>query len=536
MALRNLKTETRVGLFIIIALALFFYMTFYLGIFRFDRPNYNPYIVYFTDVSGLLKKADVKIAGVKIGWIDRIELTRDDSYVKTHILVKKGYKLYQNAYAIVRQESLLGAKYLEIVTGDALLPEIEPGQALQKPGRSPASVDEILHKVSGIATHFETISDSFQETFGTIEGKETLKTIMENFKETAKSFAAFSDVLDRTLSKNENTIDTIINDVSNAVYEIKTTVPSLKNNLERIANVFDRDFGRVADEFERAADSARDSFSSINAVAHKIDHGKGVLSTLINDEDTADDLKYTVEGIKDYMARLERLEVVFDSHSEFMFRPAEHFLKENNKGYFDIRIHPNDDYFYIIQFVNSIKGKIKRIRYDRQWFDEGNNPLLPSELIAEGVFIPELIGKVREEIREQDAVQIGVQFGKIFKHIALRGGLIEGFAGFGVDVDIPFPTDKFRWVTTFEAFDFRGRNRFGANLETEDLEQKHRFGGDSRPHLKWINRLFVLKNIYFVFGADDFVSRQNANAFVGGGIRFCDDDIKYFASRLAINT
>ena len=89
--------------------------------------------------------------------------------------------------------------------------------------------------------------------------------------------------------------------------------------------------------------------------------------------------------------------------------------------------------------------------------------------------------------------------------------MIEGFVGMGADVDIPFKTDKFRWVTSFEAFDFRGWNR------------KH----DKRPHLKWLNRMFLMRNVYFTFGADDFVSKHNANAFVGVGLRFGDDDVKY---------
>ena len=39
--------------------------------------------------------------------------------------------------------------------------------------------------------------------------------------------------------------------------------------------------------------------------------------------------------------------------------------------------------------------------------------------------------------------------------------------------------------------------------------------------------MFIMRNMYFTFGADDFVSKHNANAFVGIGIRFGDDDVKY---------
>ena len=95
--------------------------------------------------------------------------------------------------------------------------------------------------------------------------------------------------------------------------------------------------------------------------------------------------------------------------------------------------------------------------------------------------------------------------------------IFEGFAGVGVDIDLPFNKDGFRWVTSFEAFDMVGWNKLN----------------DRRPHLKWINRMYILRNIYFTFGADDFVSKHNASGFLGGGIRFGDDDIKYILSSIS---
>jgi len=142
-------------------------------------------------------------------------------------------------------------------------------------------------------------------------------------------------------------------------------------------------------------------------------------------------------------------------------------------------------------------------------------------LIAIDYPIPELIGLIETVDRELDVYKFGFQFGKIYKDIAFRFGLFENTVGFGVDVDIPFGCpDLLRWVTTFEAFDFRGRDRIN----------------DERPHFKWINRVFLLRNIYFAFGADDFISKQNANGFFGGGIRFCDDDVKFLLSAVGIGS
>lgn len=521
------KTETVVGLFIVVALGIFFYMTFFLGVFRFDRMNYLPYTVYFNDVSGLEKKADVKIAGVKVGWVEGIELINGQCQAKAHIMVLKRYVLRTNAHAIVRQEGLLGSKYLELLPGDPTLSPLPAGQTLEKHGRSPASVDEILHKVQEIAGNVEEVSDSFQAALGGHEGKEQLRSMVDNFSEAAHRIAQFSSGLDRTLGHNEDSINTILSDLKEFTRDLKEAFPGIRDSIQKVADSVDRDVGKLAEKLENtsvaiedAALQARDGFKNISSVAEKIDEGKGLIGKLINEDETYRDIKVTVQGLKHYFKKIDSLQIVFDSHGEYMYRPAENLNFEDTKGYFNMRIHPSDDHFYILQYVVSQRGNIKRTLKEVKWFDEDCNELLPSELIKQGVVLPELVGTVEKRKRTLDVGRFGVQFGKIFKNLALRAGLIEGFAGFAVDFDIPFGTDKFRWVTTLEAFDFRGRDRFD----------------DKRPHLKWINRLFLLRNIYFVFGADDFVSKRNANGFFGGGIRFCDDDVKYLLSAVGFGS
>ena len=69
-------------------------MGFQIGAFRFDRGQYNTYSMYFKDISGLSKKAEVKIAGVKVGWVERTNLLPDEMYAEAEVMIKKNYKLY----------------------------------------------------------------------------------------------------------------------------------------------------------------------------------------------------------------------------------------------------------------------------------------------------------------------------------------------------------------------------------------------------------------------------------------------------------
>jgi phospholipid/cholesterol/gamma-HCH transport system substrate-binding protein len=435
-------------------------MTIFLEVFRLNKAQYHYYIACFKDISGLEKKAEVKIAGVKVGWVETISLMSEGPYQATaSIAVHKNYIIRIDARVVIRQNGVLGSKYLEIMPGDPQLPPLDPGSLLCKPGSASASVDEILSK-----------------------------------------FSAVSDTIDRTLLRNEQAITDLISNFKDLVSDIKESLPGIKDHIEKTAL------------------HARDGLMHINSVVEKVNNGKGMIGKLINEEETYRDLKVTAQGLRSYFDKVNALNIVFDSHSEYMYRPAEHVNFEDAKGYLDMRIHPSDDYFYLLQGVMSQKGNITRSIKEVKWFDERCVEFLPRELVNEGVAIPELVGKIEKRKRKLDQLKIGLQVGKIYKNIAFRVGIFENSAGFGIDFDIPCNTDKLRWVTSFEAFDFRGRDRFD----------------DKRPHLKWINRVFLLRNVYIVAGADDFISKENANGFFGGGIRFCDDDIKYFLSQLNI--
>lgn len=519
------KFETRVGIFVLLALGVFSYMGFKIGAFRFDRGQYAEYTLFFKDVSGLSRKADVKIAGVKVGWVDQVLLVPNDHMqAEVKVMVLSEYPLYADAYATVRQDGFLGPKYVEIATGDPLLAKLTSGDPLSKPSTEPVSIDELLQKFTQIASNVDEVTKSFKDVMGGPEGKEQLQTIMDNVQVTVEKLSSVGEVLDRALVRNEDHLDDLM--------QIGTT---FRTNLDKISNVFDRDFSRVATQFEagvssveNAALQARDGLRSISSVAEKIDEGKGLLGKLVNEDETYRDLKLAVEGFKNYLTKIDRMQVVFDSHSESMIRQAEGFKWEDSKGFFSMRIYPREDYFYMLQIASSVKGYIKRKFIERDYFDSQGKEIDLREaqdrkyneekLNLDDLTRLAFVQNFKKTTVNRDAYKIDFQFGKIFKDVAFRFGLFEGTAGVAVDVDIPFKTDNFRWVTSLELYDFNGRIRL--------IE-------DRRPHAKWLNKIFIFRNIYSTFGADDFASQKNASVFFGAGIRFGDDDVKYFLSSLS---
>ncbi len=528
----SIKTETGVGFFVIVAVTIFIYMAFQIGSLRFNKKQYYPYHAFFTDISGIAKKADVKIAGVKVGWVEKVTLAEDNRRVKATLMILKEYSLHSDAYAIVRQEGLLGNKYLELIPGDPLLPKVAPDSNFSKPSREQISIDDILRQFKTVASNIEEISEAVKQSLGGAEGSERIKNVVDSVTFTIDKIASISDVFDRILTVNQDNISGILSDMRVTMQELRSTIPSIKENLETVSRNFTRDFERISDKIGMTADSfdgalseIKNSFDSCSSLIQKINRGEGVLGKLINDDEIAQDLQSTVKGVKNYISKIDDLALVIDGHFEGMQHPNKGFEQPDGKGVINMRLYPTEDYFYVLGFTGSINGYPRRTKVYQEWYSDENRPLpyigsvkdMNKEAIT--VWEPYYFAPRRDQIQLfMDSWRLNLQFGKLYNDIGFRVGLFEGTAGGALDVNIPCNTDKLRWIMSFEGYDYRGRN--------------HIYTDDRRVHLKWFNKLFFSRNVYFSCGVDDFISKYNKNAFFGMGLQFSDDNLKYLLAKI----
>lgn len=530
----QIKTETKVGLFVIIAISIFIFMLVGIGSFRFGSSGYSDYTVSFEDVSGLSLKAEVKIAGVKVGWVEDISLSSDSRRAKAEIMVNKTYALYDNAYAIVRQEGLIGTKYLEVIPGDPLLPKLSSGHHLAREGRESISVDELLFQFKNIAQNVEDVTSSLKDAFSGDERSDQLRATVEHVSRAAERFDSLSESLEKVITGNEESMHSIVSNVEQFSASLRDDIPALRESITSLSDT-------ISGSVSEAASEVRDGFQNISSISEKINNGDGFLGKLVNEEEMYADIKAAVSGMNSYLTKFESLGIIFDSHFESMHRPVDDFKHADGKGYFNIRIHTSDSFFYLLQIATSEKGFINRKYTYKNYYDEGGNQLDYSLLpdVVAGADNNDLIMGVANDSqtalaeraenkfafapltveKNRNQMAFGIQVGKIYKNLALRVGLFEGAFGVGADYHIPFNSERFTWITTLEGFDFRGMQRLNR--------------AEAKPHLKWMNKMYVFNTFYMTFGVDDFVS-DNRSTFWGFGLRFGDDDIKYLLSKIGL--
>jgi phospholipid/cholesterol/gamma-HCH transport system substrate-binding protein len=85
------------------------------------------YLAKFTDASGLKEGDDVRIAGVKVGQVDTIEVVEGErNLAEVRFDVEHAYRLPETVTATIKYRNLVGQRYLALgtdVPGDKALPE-----------------------------------------------------------------------------------------------------------------------------------------------------------------------------------------------------------------------------------------------------------------------------------------------------------------------------------------------------------------------------------------------------------------------------
>lgn len=108
--------ETTVGLLVIITAISFF--SFVYGISNNSKAN-DGYLIKasFQNIDGVNSGSDVKLSGIKIGFVDKITLDKDTYFAEVNIKIENGVEIPNDSRAAVSTSGLLGGKYISISPG-----------------------------------------------------------------------------------------------------------------------------------------------------------------------------------------------------------------------------------------------------------------------------------------------------------------------------------------------------------------------------------------------------------------------------------
>ena len=117
------RNPIAVGLASILVIGTVVGFAFMVGVFHLLEDTYTVHGV-FADASGIRGGDDVRVAGVKVGRVERVEADRKAGHVVVQFVVNKGVHLGPDTRAEITIQTLLGSKYLRL-TGAVERPYLE---------------------------------------------------------------------------------------------------------------------------------------------------------------------------------------------------------------------------------------------------------------------------------------------------------------------------------------------------------------------------------------------------------------------------
>jgi virulence factor Mce-like protein len=211
----------------------------------------KPYRVtaVLTDSQQVLKHADVRSAGVKIGEVGNIENVDDGRRVRLTLELEKKYApIYRDATALVRQKTLVGENYIDLSVGERASGRVPDGGTLRVTAQKEAvPIDKVLNTLDPETR--KDVSKDLRAGGDSLEGRGSdLNALFERVRPLSEDGSALLEVLNRQrgqiarLVRNTGTVTAAIGsrsgDLQDLVRAAKVTAEAIADRDEAVERTF----------------------------------------------------------------------------------------------------------------------------------------------------------------------------------------------------------------------------------------------------------------------------------------------------------
>jgi len=440
------------------------------------------YIIYalLNDANGLEKNAKVKIKGVDVGFVKDLGLAQRK--VKAELFIFEGIKIPKDSTITLKQQSLLGTKFLDIEPGVSN-EYLTSGEMLTRQ-KEFASFDQTSTTINEAAQEFKAFIADLRKSIAGTTGMDLQQSVA--------NLRAITAHLRQLIEKNSQ--------------NITEGIENLKEMGEKLSLAGEK-FGRMSDKFALTADSINkklpsilkkiedistylrsssyklnkklpklmDKFSALEDELHALlKENKKPLNRAIKSAD-----KFFSSGgdsfkkLDKYLSSIGKSQIEIDFKSWYMSKDS------YNKSGFGLNYIPSPNKYYMLEVVSAKD-------YSRT---DNNGNLIPPRK------------------HEDSNYYVSAMYGRRYKDLRFRLGLIENTGGLGLDYYLANDQGRF----SMDIFDFNAVNDVRGDNAHLNLYYKHRF----------------LKHLDAYVGVDNALNSKARNYFFGVGLGFVDQDMKY---------
>ncbi|MGB8406115.1 MAG: MCE family protein [Mycobacterium sp.] len=216
----------------------------------------NTYSAVFTDVSGLKEGDDVRVAGVRVGRVDSIELTAGQA--KVTFRVQREQTLFTNTVASVTYQNIIGERYVGLTEGAGTAQELRNGAEIPRERTTPSfdisymlngfeplfteldpqQVDNltnaVVHAFQGDQGSLLALTTQASTLASTLAGPDqVLGELITNLDQLMATLANQSDHLKSMLHQSQSALATL----ANRRAELIASMGSITSTIQRLSRI-----------------------------------------------------------------------------------------------------------------------------------------------------------------------------------------------------------------------------------------------------------------------------------------------------------
>lgn len=490
--MRGMKTELKVGIFTLIVIAILSFMTFKVSDFEWIKKDGYTIYVDFNNIAGLEVKTKIRIAGVDAGVVDAISLK--EGRARVVLRMNRDVNIYSDASAAIKATGLLGDKFLSINAGSKE-PLLKGGDTLRVVTEV-VDIDDMARNLYSMSANINRLASSLNDSFGSEEARRSLRESIVNLRDITSNINSaiisndrkagnmlttineMAGVLRDLVQGNKESVTTTVSNMRDFSTGLKTDGPELIANLNKATKEL-----KLLVEENKA--SIKNTTGSIENITRKIESGEGTIGKLVKDDKLYDSINKAVEGVNKTLSSIDRFRTYLTFQGDYLAK------SRDGKGYFSVTLQPRPEKYYILGVVADPLARVKTTETTKT---------------VNGVSITEKQDVVEKKIEFTAQIARRFKESDVFKDTVLRGGITENTFGVGLDQFLL----KDRLKVSMDAWDFG-----------------HNESASKSPHLRAGVDLFIFKNIFISGGLDNILNSKWRGAYLGGGVKFEDEDMKY---------
>lgn len=274
------KNQIKVGMFVFAGLILAMYIIFMLG---GEKQIFRPHYWLKTslkDISGLRQGAPVQLAGLKVGFVDKIKFPQDLSKKEIELTLRIDKKfqdrIRSDSTAMVNTQGLLGDKFIFVSIGSEDQPILTNGGYLES--RESVGLGNVVEKSSEIMADIRDASKSIKKFFEDMyASKEDVRSVLHSMK----------GIMGQA-QKGDGLLHAMLYDPKGkeTVADIAASMNMLKDIIGR-ANKADKESGEVSGVLKNLRSASKD----LKEIVAKVNRGEGTIGGLISDPALYNDLR-----------------------------------------------------------------------------------------------------------------------------------------------------------------------------------------------------------------------------------------------------